>query len=71
MVINEQCSSWGIIKAGVPQGFFLGPLLFLIYINDITLVTKSSKTCLFADDTILYLFVDNPVRNAELFNRDL
>ena len=71
MVINGQCSSWGVRKAGVPQGSVLGPLLFLICINDITLVTESSQIRLFADDTILYLFVNNPVRNAELLNRDL
>ena len=42
------------IKCGVPQGSILGPLLFLVYINDLQRVCKSSTPILFADDTNLF-----------------
>ena len=43
------------INTGVPQGSVLGPLFFLLYINDITNCINDGKTTLFADDTSLLL----------------
>ena len=49
--ISEQLS----VIFGVPQGSCLGPLLFLIYINDISNICKSNELILFADDTNIFV----------------
>ena len=51
---NGYTSSTKYITCGVPQGSILGPLLFLIYINDLQKVCNSSTPMLFADDTNLF-----------------
>ena len=53
VVVNGSKSECGMVKSGVPQGTVLGPLLFLIYINNIESQIASSIS-LFADDSALY-----------------
>ena len=70
VVLNGQSSSWTNVKAGVPQGSILGPLLFLIYINNLA-DGLSSNTKLFADDTSLFSVIHNSVITTLELNSDL
>ena len=49
--LNNVSSGWEEIVCGVPQGSILGPLLFIIYVNDMPLVCRHLEAILFVDDT--------------------
>ena len=66
MVQNGSYSDYTSIESGVPQGSVLGPLLFLVYINDLERNIKSNVK-FFADDTMLFSIVKDP----ELYANDL
>jgi len=53
--IDQHCSSVVSVKCGVPQGSVLGPILFWIYMNDISNSFACSKITLFADDTNMFV----------------
>ena len=67
VVLNGQTSEWLPVKAGVPQGSILGPLFFLIYINDLSVGTISTVK-LFADDTSI---IHDPNTSPNELNKDL
>ena len=70
VVLNGQVSTWKNIDAGVPQGSILGPLLFLVYINDLP-DGLISNTKMFADDTSLFVKVLDMQNSARTLNDDL
>ena len=70
VVLNGQCSNWSLVLDGVSQGSILGPLLFIIYINDLPEGLQSSVK-LFADDTSLFSTVYDPNMSADQLDEDL
>ena len=70
VVLNGQSSKWKNVNAGVPQGSVLGPLFFLIYINDLPQGLHSDVK-LFADDTSLFSVIHDVDASSATLNNDL
>ena len=63
VVVNGSCLNFSPIISGVPRGFMLGPLLFIIYINEVAQLplTADSKIVMYANDILLYRPVHSTV----------
>jgi ribonuclease P/MRP protein subunit RPP40 len=70
VALSGKTSNSHELYAGVPQGSILGPLLFLLYINDLP-NNLESKVHLFADDTTLFETIDSPDESITKLNTDL
>ena len=70
VVINGCYSEWLPVISGVPQGSVLGPLLFLLYVNDLQEAVLYSELNVFADDVALYKEIKSSV-DCDLLQEDL
>ena len=69
VVVGKEKSEWEIVKSGIPQGSVLGPLMFVIFINDLP-DAVSSTIKIFADDTKIYRKVNND-EDREILQNDI
>ena len=71
MVVEGKGSSQSKVQSGVPQGTVLGPLFFLVYINDITKdLSDGTLLNLFADDSLLFRIIHSK-KDTEILQKDL
>ena len=71
VIANNIKSTLRSISCGVPQGSILGPLLFLIYVNDMPKCVKQCTVQLYADDTVIYFSNKCHIHAKDVLQRDL
>ena len=71
MVIDGSKSDLLSVTSGVPQGSVLGPVLFLVYINDLAISISHCTVKLFADDCKIYIGISRDSNSNALMQEDI
>ena len=69
--INSDMSEIKPVSLGIPQGSFLGPILFLLFINDLPHIIHNCHICMFADEITLYFSGKNFNHIQSVLHADL
>ena len=70
-MVNGEHSGWDTVEYGIPQGSTLGPLLFIMFTNDLNNYIRNCNVLLYADDTVLYRSDVDSVMNYRNIQGDL